>query len=229
MLPQLSWFMKPQQRAIKTEEVRQAKKLKKLAKHLERLQHKDTEKERRNLAKRLKALAKQMKRGRLSKAEALKRYRQLTKEAEALQRKLAQANTLKQKLTTQALENLREALEPQQTGVSTAQGVRSALQHLIRKLRGGQLTPAERRRLAAVLNRAAEALKKAGSPAAANALGQALSSLEGALSELDAGALSDEALAELLDGRMDLALADDICPSCGNPAALCTCDNCEYG
>ena len=246
LVPQLSWFMKPEERALITEEKRQSKKLKELAKRIERVDHRDSEGERKKLAQRLKKLAKEMKRGQLAKAEALKRYRQLTKETEEMHRKVAKANA--QKPTSQALADLRNALMPNLPTASLPEGVKMALKDLIDKLKRGELSPGEQKRLAEALKRAAEALKKAGNEAAAKklaeaakqlqagncsqcaaALGEAMSDLEGALAALDAEELSAEALAELLDGRMDLALADNTCPSCGKPSALCTCENCGFG
>ena len=246
LVPQMSWFLKPEQKALRTEEQRQSKKLKAVAKRIERVRHKETEADRKQLAHRLKALAKEMKRGELSKAEALKQHRQLTKEAEELHQKLAKQNSLKP--TADALATLRNALSPDQAGAPLPQGVRQALKGLMKKLDRGQLSPEEQKRLAEALKKAAEALKKAGNAEAARALSEAakclssgncsgaaealteaLSGLEGALSALDAEALSAEASAELMDGRLDLALADDICPTCGNPSALCTCDKCGFG
>jgi DNA repair exonuclease SbcCD ATPase subunit len=246
LVPQMSWLLKPEQKALRTEEKRQSKKLKQVAKRIERVRHKETEADRKQLARRLKALAKEMKRGELSKVEALKQYRQLTKEAEELHQKLAQQNSLKP--TAQALTSLKNALSPGQSAAPLPEGVRQALKDLMNKLDRGQLSPEQQKRLAEALKKAAEALKKAGNAEAAKALSEAakclssgncsgaaaalseaLSGLEGALSALDAEALSEEALAELMDGRLDLALADDTCPSCGNPSALCTCDNCGFG
>lgn len=246
LVPQLSWFMKPEQRALRTEEQRQSKKLKTLAKKIERVEHKSSTAERRKLAQRLKSLAKEMKRGELSKADALKRFRQLTKEAEELQRKLAAANTLRP--AAEALANLKNAIAPDQSGASLPQSLKQALGELGRRLQRGQLSPADQKRLAEALQRAAEALRQSGQTEAAQslaeaakqlqagnlsgaaaALGEAMLGLENALAGLEADELSAEALAELMDGRLDLALADNTCPDCGNPSALCTCENCGFG
>jgi hypothetical protein len=185
LMPNLNWLQSAEQRKLATTLAQQAKELDAVSKPI--LNRKDIEatSDSKKLAGKLQALAQRMKRGRMSKEEALLGVGQLRKDLEK-----AVGDGKKDDMGSGDVQRLQEALKNEQMQSAEGRKMQQELQKgdvekaaeqlekLADKMDSGQMTQQEKQQAANDLKKAAQALRDAGQEDQAKQLEQAARSLQ---------------------------------------------------
>jgi hypothetical protein len=174
-VPELSIFQSPQVRAQKAAMKQQGEQIEKLAKDYKKRSGQKNADITRRIAANMAALGKEMRRGRISKKQAMLRMSKLSKEMRDAQRQLAMANMPRS--LDQAAQDLKKQAERAQRQGGNPMGAKmmaqmaqalqnkdydaaaKMLQQLAQKLQNGDMKPGEAKAAADALSKMAEAMK----------------------------------------------------------------------
>jgi hypothetical protein len=174
-VPELSVFQSPKVRAEKTAMKKEGERIEKLAKDYKKRSAQKNADITKRIAANMQALGKEMRRGRISKKQAMLKMGRLTKEMKEAQRQLAVANTPRS--LEQAADKLKKSAEnAQRQGANPAaakmmadmanalekkdfEAAAKQLQQLADRLQKGEMKPEEAKAAADALSKMAEAMK----------------------------------------------------------------------